>query len=253
MAADHDLMLWTSCTVYLARLDQLRPGHEQWLARPEAARATGFRLRADRDRFVLATAVLRAAVAGRVGDAPARVLVDRGCERCGGQHGRPRLPGTGLAASITHSGDVVAVALTEGCPVGVDVEVIDGRDYEPLLARVCTAAEWPHVRSRAGFLHDLDQEGSRAESHRRGSAHAADQRHGDTPGSAARRGGTRRHPARLHARRRRGRRWIRGRRRGADRGGGDLRHPRRRAAADRRSDWPQPVSRCGRAARLRSS
>ena len=145
-------MLWTSCTVYLARLDQLRPGHEQWLARPEAARATGFRLRADRDRFVLATAVLRAAVAGRVGDAPARVLVDRGCERCGGQHGRPRLPGTGLAASITHSGDVVAVALTEGCPVGVDVEVIDGRDYEPLLARVCTAAEWPHVRTARDFF-----------------------------------------------------------------------------------------------------
>ena len=165
----------TSCTVYLARLDQLRPAHEQWLAAPEAARAARFRLVADRDRFVLATAVLRAAVAGRVGDAPARVPVDRGCEHCGGQHGRPRLPGTGLAASITHSGDVVAVALTEGGPVGVDVEAMGPRAYEPLLARVCTAAERRHVHTAARFLHGLDQEGSRAQGHRRGAAHAADQ------------------------------------------------------------------------------
>jgi 4'-phosphopantetheinyl transferase len=141
----------TSCTVDLAWLDQLRPGHEQWLAASEAARAARFRLRADRDRFVLATAVLRAAVADRTDATPAEVAVDRDCEHCGGPHGRPRLPGTGLAASITHSGDVVAVALTEGEPVGVDVEAIGTRDYEPLLARVCTPAERPHVRTARDF------------------------------------------------------------------------------------------------------
>jgi 4'-phosphopantetheinyl transferase len=142
----------TSCTVYLARLDQLRPEHEQWLAGPEAARAARFRLRADRDRFVLATAVLRAAVADRTGAAPALVPVDRGCEHCGGQHGRPRLPGTGFAASITHSGDIVGVALTEGSPVGVDVEAIGPRPYEPLLARVCTAAERQRVHTARDFF-----------------------------------------------------------------------------------------------------
>jgi 4'-phosphopantetheinyl transferase len=141
----------TICTVYLARLDQLRPGHERWLAGPEAARAARFRLRADRDRFVLATAVLRAAAASRVGADPAGVPVDRGCEHCGGQHGRPRLPGTGLAASITHSGDVVAVALTEGGPVGVDVEAIGSRAYESLLTRVCTAAERQDVHTARDF------------------------------------------------------------------------------------------------------
>ena len=139
------------CTIYLARLDQLRAEHEQWLAGPEAARAGRFRLKADRDRFVLATALLRAAVASRTGGRPARVAVDRSCEHCGGQHGRPRLPGTGLAASITHSGDVVAVALTDGDPVGVDVEAITAGEYEPLLPRVCTEAERPSVRTARDF------------------------------------------------------------------------------------------------------
>jgi 4'-phosphopantetheinyl transferase len=141
----------TSCTVYLARLDQVRPEHERWLAGPEAARAARFRLRPDRDRFVLATAVLRAAVAASSDGLPAGVAVDRECEHCGGQHGRPRLPGTGLEASITHSGDVVAVALTGGAPVGVDVEAIGAGAYEPLLARVCTPAELPHVRTARDF------------------------------------------------------------------------------------------------------
>jgi 4'-phosphopantetheinyl transferase len=139
------------CTVYLARLDQLRPAHEHWLAGPEAARAARFRLRADQDRFVLATAVLRAAVADRLGVAPGRVPVDRRCEHCGGQHGRARLPGTGLAASISHSGDLVAVALTAGRPVGVDVEAIGRRDYEPLLTRVCAVAERQHVHTARDF------------------------------------------------------------------------------------------------------
>jgi len=140
-----------ACTVYLARLAELRPWHRQTLDAAESQRAARFRLEADRERFVLATAVLRTAAAGLLGCTPAAVPLDRGCEHCGRQHGRPRLPGTGLQASISHSGDVAAVALTAGQPVGVDVEAITGRAYEPLLDRVCTAAERPFVRSAADF------------------------------------------------------------------------------------------------------
>jgi 4'-phosphopantetheinyl transferase len=139
------------CTIYLARLDLLQPCQHELLSPAEAARAARFRLRADRDRFVLATAVLRLAAARRTGGDPAALEVERGCEHCGGQHGRPRLPGTGLAASISHSGDVVAVALTGGQPVGVDVEAITARDYTPLVPRVCTGAEQARVRTAGDF------------------------------------------------------------------------------------------------------
>ena len=140
------------CSVYLARLSQLRPHHEGLLSGPEAQRAARFRLQADRDRFVLATALLRTTVTRQTGGDPAELEVNRSCERCGAQHGRPRLPGTGLAASISHSGDVVAVALTAGLPVGVDVEAISARDYEALVPRVCTAAERQFVRTAEDFF-----------------------------------------------------------------------------------------------------
>jgi 4'-phosphopantetheinyl transferase len=141
----------TVCAVYLARLSQLRPRHDSLLSGPETQRAARYRLQADRDRFVLATALLRIVAACQAGGDPAELEVNRSCERCGAQHGRPRLPGTGLAASISHSGDVVAVALTAGLPVGVDVEAISARDYEPLVPRVCTAAERQFVRTAEDF------------------------------------------------------------------------------------------------------
>jgi len=139
------------CVVYLARLAQLGLGHHVLLDEQETQRHARFRQQADQDRFALATAVLRLAAGQRTGAAPASVRVDRACEYCGGQHGRPRLPGTGLEASISHSGDVVAVGLTEGLPVGVDVEAIGDRDYESLIASVCRQDEQPLVRSADDF------------------------------------------------------------------------------------------------------
>jgi 4'-phosphopantetheinyl transferase len=139
------------CTVWLARLDQLRPGHDALLTSQEAARAAYFRLAADRSRFVLGTALLRCAVAQRLGISAAAVQLDRSCPDCGRQHGRPLLPGTNLEASIAHSGDLVAVALTEGQPVGVDVEENTHREYVSLLDYVCAPSERPHVTSRAAF------------------------------------------------------------------------------------------------------
>jgi 4'-phosphopantetheinyl transferase len=137
--------------VYLARLASLTTGHSDLLSGPEAVRATQFRLAADRNRFVLATVVVRTAVGELLGCPPATVALNRSCEYCGRQHGRPRLPGTDLQVSISHSGDVVAVALTDGCPVGVDVEAVTASEYESLLPRVCTEAERPYVRTVRDF------------------------------------------------------------------------------------------------------
>jgi 4'-phosphopantetheinyl transferase len=96
----------------------------------------------DRARFAAAAVLLRLAAAAAAGTPPERVRVDRACDRCGQQHGRPRLPGTGLHASVSHAGDLVAVALCRAAPVGVDVEQVGDRDVAALVA-ACLADDEP--------------------------------------------------------------------------------------------------------------
>jgi 4'-phosphopantetheinyl transferase len=117
------------------------PWHAELLDEVERERRSAYRRAEDQARFTVATAVLKLAAARRCGLPPDRVSVDRTCEDCGAPHGRPRLPGTGLAASISHSGDRVAVALTESVPVGVDVEQLKPISVEDLARHVLAADE----------------------------------------------------------------------------------------------------------------
>ncbi|GAA4288200.1 hypothetical protein [Georgenia daeguensis] len=104
-AADRDL---------LAVLDDTERARVESLERP-----------ADRGRSLLGAALLRAAVAARLGTDPAQVVVDRTCTECGAPHGAPRIvrPGTAVPwVSVSHSGLLVVVALSGHGPVGVDVQ-----------------------------------------------------------------------------------------------------------------------------------
>ena len=105
----------------------------------------------DRDRFTLATVLLKGAAAGWLSAAVEDIVIDRTCATCGAPHGRPRIVGHELHASIAHSGGFVAVALSDVAAVGVDIEVVGDRRYEPLLDDVCTPDERSHVGSREDF------------------------------------------------------------------------------------------------------
>jgi 4'-phosphopantetheinyl transferase len=139
------------CEVYLARLRHLQVRHHALLDEHEVQRQARIRGYADRDRFVLGAVLLRAIVSRRTGVAPGAVAIDRSCGYCAAQHGRPRLADAGLEASVSHSGDVVAAALTTAGPVGVDVEVVAAREHSDLTAAVCTPAEQEHVREPRDF------------------------------------------------------------------------------------------------------
>ncbi|MEX5717388.1 4'-phosphopantetheinyl transferase family protein [Geodermatophilus maliterrae] len=97
----------------------------------ERARLERLRRPDDRARHLAAHALARLALGAVLGAAPAGLQVDRTC-RCGGQHGKPRLVGDRLPGfSLTHSGDVVGVAVSTDHLVGLDVErrrAIDGLD-----------------------------------------------------------------------------------------------------------------------------
>jgi len=139
------------CEVHVGRIQDLRAAHLTLLSAPELARARRYRLAADTDRCLLGAVLLRVAAARHLGIRPADVAVDRSCDSCGAQHGRPQLPGSGLQASVSHSGDVVAVALTSAGPVGVDVEAVRSIDFAAVTERVCTPGERNHVDGATDF------------------------------------------------------------------------------------------------------
>jgi len=95
----------------------------------------------DKARFVTGRFLARTVLADAVGLAPQSIRFTTDCPHCGGTHGKPRLPGSGLDFSLSHSGDRVVLVLAEGADVGVDVERESDRDIERLAEMVLTAAE----------------------------------------------------------------------------------------------------------------
>ncbi|MFC8190661.1 4'-phosphopantetheinyl transferase family protein [Cellulomonas sp. NPDC057328] len=88
-----------------------------------------------RTPFVQARALLRVAVGRRSGVAPAAVGLAARCPACAGDHGPvtvtvPAAPP--LHVSLTRSGPLLAVAVTEAGPVGVDVVACDDVAAAPL-------------------------------------------------------------------------------------------------------------------------
>ncbi len=149
--AQREVRVGAQCEVHVGLIHDLHAAHLVLLDDQERARAQRYRLAAAGDRFLLGAVLLRVAAARHLEARPADIAVDRACGRCGAQHGRPRLPGSGLHVSVTHSGDVVAVALTSAGPVGVDVEAVRPIDYAAIADSVCTPAERNAVRAEADF------------------------------------------------------------------------------------------------------
>lgn len=129
------------CEVWWAAPDQQRPHHLLLLTEAERQRRERLRREEDRARFTVATALLRLAVGRILGTPPDRVAVERTCPTCGEPHGRPRLPGGELEVSISHSGGLVAVAVTATAPVGVDVEEARELDATALAAQILAPGE----------------------------------------------------------------------------------------------------------------
>jgi 4'-phosphopantetheinyl transferase len=149
--------------VWWARRRDAAPRLTELLDETERLRWGAYRREADRDRFLVGCALAKTVIAGYTGRRPQDVRFDRTCRRCGGPHGKPVMVGGGVEHSVTHSGDLVAVAVARS-PVGVDVEQADGRtrplggDGDPealarlVLAdgeRAALAAADPAVRARA--------------------------------------------------------------------------------------------------------
>lgn len=106
------------------------------LDRGERARALRFHYRRDRDTYILAHAVWRVVLGECLHVAPSEVALARTTD------GQPRLPGTALSTSLSHSGDLVALAVSPAATIGVDIETYPPRvDLDALMPVFCTRAE----------------------------------------------------------------------------------------------------------------
>lgn len=110
------------------------PGLVALLDDHERERMSRLRRPLDAGRYLAAHALARIILAEFLGGAPETIVFDRTC-RCGQQHGKPALIGTGPDFSLTHSGRVVGVAVYGGGSVGLDVEHPRGLVDLPAMAR----------------------------------------------------------------------------------------------------------------------
>jgi len=131
-----------SADVWWARRQDSSPRLDVLLDDVERDRAAAYRRSEDRDRFLVGCVLAKTAVARVTGRVPDEVAFDRSCRDCGKQHGKTRVVGGGPELSVSHSGDLVAVAVYPVYPVGVDVEQVrDIHDREALTRYVMSDAE----------------------------------------------------------------------------------------------------------------
>ncbi|CAN5256500.1 hypothetical protein BH09SUM1_BH09SUM1_18710 [soil metagenome] len=118
----HVVLLGTACAEDLAVL-----------SRDEVARASAFTNGAARERFVAGRAALRRTLATYL----SRDAVD--LRIAVGEQGKPRVEG--LPFSVSHSGDVLLIAVAADGEIGVDVERHRSRPVEALARRFFSEAE----------------------------------------------------------------------------------------------------------------
>ena len=119
----------------------------------ERARAAAFLSERDRQQFAVAHGALRILAARELRENPSALRWDRGPD------GKPALaaPWSGLSANLSHSGDLIAVAIAVGRAVGVDIQLIaPGLDVVAMSARFYPPEE-------AAFVAAGRDEGARAD------------------------------------------------------------------------------------------
>lgn len=104
---------------------------EGLLSQEELERARKYRFEADSRRYVKARSMLRSVLASYTGSEPRNILFEYGKGRKPALRGEPA---DGLQFNVAHSGDMVAIGVSRGRRVGVDIEQI----RETFPADVCT-------------------------------------------------------------------------------------------------------------------
>lgn len=134
---------------------RLGPGLDRDLIAAERQRLAAFRRDIDRDLAQAGRWVVRRALGFLLGCPPSHVPI------CEGAHGKPELATprhSPLRFNVSHSGQLVLVALAHGREVGVDVERFTSVDLRQIASAVFSPAEnealdaFPRTEQTAAFF-----------------------------------------------------------------------------------------------------
>ena len=100
----------------------------------ERARAAAFRLESPRQQYTVAHAMLRTLLSHVEPVPPTEWRFGRG------NHGKSFVEGSTLAFSLSHTAGAVAVAISDGGPIGIDIEAIPSTPVDAQQFRSCLAA-----------------------------------------------------------------------------------------------------------------
>ena len=112
----------TEVEVWWGRIEQVRAEFADDLDPVELQRLAAYHRTEDQARFLLGCTIVRRLLATRLSLPAASIKLDRTCPECGKPHGKVRTEGVEL--SVTHSGELVGVAVGDR-PLGIDVEKVD--------------------------------------------------------------------------------------------------------------------------------
>lgn len=130
---------------------------QRFLSVDELERVAKYHFERDRDHFIVRRGILRVVLANYLETTPAAVRFSYN------EFGKPRLADPGrpdsLGFSLSHSGELVRIAITIGRDVGIDVEVVDDSVPIDSVARtffspgeIAALEELPKSQRRAGFF-----------------------------------------------------------------------------------------------------
>ena len=112
------------------------------LSADEHKRADRFLVEESRRQFIFSRAVLRQLLGACLNTTPSALSF------CYHPHGKPFVYQSGLCFNLSHSGQLLVIALARGCDVGVDVEWLHGRtDWSLLAERIFSSRELRELRA----------------------------------------------------------------------------------------------------------
>lgn len=127
--------------VHDRKLDQIA---DRMMSTPERERASSFVFERDRHAYIASRVVLRQLLGGVLGMDPSSVELEADA------NGKPRLKGDAVRFNLSHSGDLLLLALTRECDLGIDVECCRPLEALELSRRFFCAEEADWIESLAG-------------------------------------------------------------------------------------------------------
>jgi 4'-phosphopantetheinyl transferase len=113
----NEVHIWSAC---LSKNESKATYFSALLSGDERERASCFKFSRDQKRYTISRGILRSLLAAYLGETPQKIEIAYGL------WGKPCLPKEKvLSFNLSHSGDYVLYALTQGYEVGIDLEYID--------------------------------------------------------------------------------------------------------------------------------